>query len=466
MKRYQAKFEKLFTENELKKAFWNKISKKNVCGLDGICNDHYQFILEDEVKIINKKVMTGTYKFTPFLEKLIIKRKDCNPRQIAIPSKRDQIVLFQMKEFLKYVYEENLMTRLPNFYIHEILDFMVSHSNNINKFKLIKSDITGFYDNIDREKLMNKIRKQLIDKKDCVIRKLIHGAISNYIVPKNYHKSENHKYLNSTGIPQGLSISNILADIYLTKFDDILSKESLLYLRYVDDFLLITDRNKNFDVISKMNKKLKRIALKLNQDKTIVENLDTTFDYLGYIINTNKIRVRNSSIESQIKKIAFHFKHNMPKKTNDVKLDEENKEVFIVDLNEIITGAIFDKKRYGWLFYYSRINDIKILHQLDSIVDKFFRRSELFDKKVDSRKKSFVTAYFKMKKSNVNNASYFHNYDKYKYKEDKIDYLCKRNHADRKELEKLHYREVEIIFYKIVNQNLKKLKLDEHKNSA
>ena len=82
MKRYQVKFEKMFSEKEIKKAFWNKISKNNVCGLDGICNDHYYSILEDEVKIINKKVMNGTYKFTPFLEKLIIKRKDCNPRQI------------------------------------------------------------------------------------------------------------------------------------------------------------------------------------------------------------------------------------------------------------------------------------------------------------------------------------------------------------------------------------------------
>ena len=96
MKLYQKKFASLYSEIELKKSFRQKIISKDICGLDGISNEKFRLKLKNEISTVNKKVLSGSYKFTPFLEKLLIKRKNAFPRQIAIPSKRDQLVLFQL----------------------------------------------------------------------------------------------------------------------------------------------------------------------------------------------------------------------------------------------------------------------------------------------------------------------------------------------------------------------------------
>ena len=53
--------------------------------------------------------------------------------------------------------------------------------------------------------------------------------------------------------------------------------------------------------------------------------------------------------------------------------------VFIEDLNEKITGALSEQKRYGWLLYFAEINDMQLLHKLDGIIRGFFRRLADFD---------------------------------------------------------------------------------------
>ncbi|MCD4705229.1 RNA-directed DNA polymerase [bacterium] len=464
MKLYQKKFASLYSEIELKKSFRQKIISKDICGLDGISNEKFRLKLKNEISTVNKKVLSGSYKFTPFLEKLLIKRKNAFPRQIAIPSKRDQLVLFQLKEFLKYTFKDNLATRLPNEYIQKILEFMNSNIDDLNQYILIKSDIVGFYDNINKEKLMNKLRDKISESSDKHILKLLYQAISNYIVPKNYHKANNYLYLNSSGIPQGLAISNILADIYLSKFDTLISRESQLYLRYVDDFLIIADKAKLKKLLNIISKKMKKISLELHQEKTSINDLSITFDYLGYKIKKNLISVRRSSVESQIRKIAFHFKHMVPIKTEDKILNEENSEVFIEDLNELITGAISNNKRYGWLFYYSRINDLSVLYELDRIVNKFFKRSEYFDYIVNPKRKRYVTAYFRMRKKNAISDTYFHNYEIYNTKYKRIEYLRKRHIVDSKTAMKMNAEEVLDIFNKYKEKRLKNLEKDDHKD--
>lgn len=463
MKLYQKKFINLFKTENLKYAFRNKIISKNIRGLDGIDNNKFRAHLDKELDTISRKVINGNYKFTPYLEKLIVKRKYSNPRQIAIPSKRDQLVLYQLKEFLKYCYQDDINSKLPNEYILQILTFMQKNNKVLNNFIFIKSDIIGFYDNINRETLMNKLRKNINESTDKHILKLLFRSITNYIVPKSYHKRDNHKYLNASGIPQGLAISNLLADIYMMKFDCILEKESLLYLRYVDDFLIFINKKDLPRILNILNKKLKKLALELNPDKTIINECSESFEYLGYSIKGSITSVRKSSIESQISKIAHHFKHNLPDSQNKI---NEKKEVFIEDLNEIITGAISDKKRYGWLFYYSRINDMHILFELDRIVEKFFKRTALFNHQVPNKRKRYVTAYFRMKRNDVKQDNYFHNYGYYSNKEKKIEFLKYRISMEVEELLKLNAKEIDDMFIKLKENRLRNLEKDVHRNRS
>ncbi len=73
---------------------------------------------------------------------------------------------------------------------------------------------------------------------------LIEQAISTPSVPNNYRKSSIDKYKTKKGIPQGLSISNILADIYVSEDVDEYIKNTnnnylCHYFRYVDIQIII-----------------------------------------------------------------------------------------------------------------------------------------------------------------------------------------------------------------------------------
>ncbi|MBN2279621.1 MAG: hypothetical protein JXQ65_03490, partial [Candidatus Marinimicrobia bacterium] len=231
-------------------------------------------------------------------------------------------------------------------------------------------------------------------------------------------------------------------------------------------FLLIIDNKKLSKVLNILNRKLKRLSLELNQDKTSIIDLESSFEYLGYVIKKDKISVRRTSIESQIKKIAYHFKHKTPVIDESDIVNRKNKKVFIEDLNELITGAISEDKRYGWLFYYSQITDTKLLYILDRIVEKFFMRSDFFNRQVHPDRKSYVKAYYLMCQPDVKTNNYFHNYANYDTKSKQIEYLIARNLIDPETANDLNAEEIKIKFVENREKKLKNLERDVHKNKS
>ncbi|WP_254844808.1 reverse transcriptase domain-containing protein, partial [Dickeya dadantii] len=76
----------------------------------------------------------------------------------------------------------------------------------------IKFDVANFYPSIDHVKLISRLRKNIRDER---VLKLIESAIKSPTVSKASKKDKP----SALGVPQGLSISNILATIYLSNID-------------------------------------------------------------------------------------------------------------------------------------------------------------------------------------------------------------------------------------------------------
>ncbi|WP_227667153.1 reverse transcriptase domain-containing protein [Klebsiella variicola] len=67
-------------------------------------------------------------------------------------------------------------------------------------------------------------------------------------------KNEEDIFDNEKGVPQGLSISNILASIYLQGVDNEMLKFDVTYYRYVDDVLMYG----NYDDVNSAYHSLRR----------------------------------------------------------------------------------------------------------------------------------------------------------------------------------------------------------------
>ncbi len=354
------------------------------------------------------------------------------------------------------VFPECVNGTLPNNYIREIKEFY--NNNNLTNLCYLKIDIKSFYDNIDHDILLNILKKRI---KSNYIIELLRKAIKTPTVPINYKKIDKSKYKRTYGIAQGLSISNILANIYLSDFDKKFNVLGLKYLRYVDDILFIIEDNKLQDLEHEINEELKSYKLELNDTKRECQFGTCNLEYLSYKLLLPKVSIKDANVERFITSIAAKFAfYNHSSKSQRIKYTwltkDIQKKVFIEDLNEKITGAISENKRYGWLFYFLEINDMKLLHKLDSIIGKFFSKLDDFNNCPPKPLKKLSKAYYKAK--NQPFGGYIHNYEIYNSIKDKITYLSNRGYLNPKG----HYKsdDIEIIFNRIKRRRLADLELD------
>jgi len=369
------KFNTHFSVENLEKSFNDKVSHTSSKGLDKTSVEIFKKNKEELLILLSKKLAMGSFKFTPYLESLHIKNRNTLPRMISIPTIRDRIVLDVMKNIMHSEFEHCLNRDLPNSHIKKIKKYI--YNNKDRNIYFLKTDINKFYDEIQRDILITELEKIITD---ALLINLIKNAIKCPTVPSNYKKKDLDNYSKRIGIPQGLAISNILAQIYLNNFD-VYFKSKLsksLYLRYVDDIIILSCSS-CAPLFQSVKNRLDKIKLQINKDKTVHGNINKSFDFLSYRISHAGISVSQKNFEKYIQSIASKFTwfKNGIKYPNSrpewlINDDDRYKEVFIAELNEKITGSISKEKNYGWLFYYSEIDDITILYRIDSIINSFF----------------------------------------------------------------------------------------------
>ena len=96
----------------------------------------------------------------------------------------------------------------------------IEHLKNSTKYVVI-SDITGFYENIDSDKLLSDLRQ------------LTGGSIPEIDLLRVCFRKWSSR--GDKGIPQGYSASDLLAKVYANPIDRALRNDGYRHLRYVDD---------------------------------------------------------------------------------------------------------------------------------------------------------------------------------------------------------------------------------------
>jgi RNA-directed DNA polymerase len=282
--------------------------------------------------------------------------------------------------------------------------------------------------------------KALMKKIKCANAiKLIAHALSTPTVPKNTHRSRHKDFRPKIGVPQGLAISNILASIYMQEVDEAMSKLGITYYRYVDDVLMYGTHDAVQTGFRSLRSRLIHRGLSLHalgSGKTHIEPLAKAFAYLGYAFNWPMISVRDSTTERFLHSIASKFSdytHNKTRRLDKFKYltPERLKEIFLLELNERITGAISEKKRYGWIAYFNQITDMTLLYRLDSAIAGLFKRLPDFAHVAPAGLKTLRRSYFEMKFNPQ--GGYVRDYDKITTRVEMLNFLTERGRIDPKE---------------------------------
>ncbi|MCU2470745.1 reverse transcriptase/maturase family protein [Enterobacter hormaechei subsp. steigerwaltii] len=350
-------FLKHFQSSNLKRIYKEVVLLSAATGIDNMSHEVFWRFHDHEIETIRRKCLAGTYRFNKYKLKLISKGKGKAPREISIPTIRDRIALRAICDFLQEVYAFDLNFELPQNMVVKVNNIILSKQYDY----FMKFDVANFYPSIRHNKLISRLRAKIRDEN---ILSLIGKAISSPTVSKPNASDK----ANECGVPQGLSISNILAAIYLMNIDKhFASRDDVSYFRYVDDLMILCRSDKAESLIESVLVKFRRLGLKIydpikNPEKSSMGLLtESKFGYLGYYFSEGgKVSARDGSVDNlrqSLLSIFTGFKHSSIK----------SQEFLTWRINLRITGCVFQSKSKGWLYFFSEINDITLLHSLGKV---------------------------------------------------------------------------------------------------
>ncbi|MFD3397845.1 reverse transcriptase domain-containing protein [Alteromonas macleodii] len=371
------KYTKYLKKKQLKKRFRKKLQTSRTAGLDGVSPEKFAKCIDEEVKIIRRKVKNFSYSMTPFKEKYILKGKNSPPRTVHIPTVRDRLVLDALNIYLNDGFKEQLEPHKKS--VQQIISEILTVYNSEKFDSFLKFDVKNFFPSIDHDILISKLKEKITEK----------TALS--VIRKTLHRSEH-------GIAQGLSVAGTLANIYLNQTDnEFINLPNLRYFRFVDDILILCNEEDASSIRVRIEDHMERLKLELHSlqvgGKSEIGKLkEDKLEYLGFTFHKEKISVRPTTVEKLRKRIRSVFLEELEVGTTPTKHQLQN---LHRKLNLKITGCFYDGKTYGWLFFFSQINDLTLLYHLDWFVKQTFKsfRVEFQPEKV----KSFVKAYYYMK---------------------------------------------------------------------
>ena len=261
-------------------------------GVDGLTAEDYEEQgLKDNLHSLSDRLKSGTYEPDPVRRTYIPKGPE-EVRPLGIPTIEDRIVQESLRMVLEPIYETDFSDDSfgfrPNRSCHDAIKFVNSElSPATGRYKrwILDLDIKGYFDNVDHTKLMWILQNRITDPE---VLDLIYHTLKAGV------KEGGHVHVTGKGTPQGGIVSPLLANVYLNQLDQWIKQwtegpkggpESWAYVRYADDFMILTGGRKDRAVAMKENVEeflYEELNLRLSQEKSSIRHAEDGLSFLGY----------------------------------------------------------------------------------------------------------------------------------------------------------------------------------------
>lgn len=276
MKRYGNLFEKIVDIDNIKLAHKNaRKGKSGYKDVQVVNADIDRFCKNIQELLISKKFNTAEYV-------MFTKNDKGKIREIyKLPYYPDRIIQHAIMQVVEPIWKKTLITdtyqSIKGRGVHKVLPKIKKAVQQDGIAYCLKMDIKKFYPSIDKV-----IMKQ-------VIRRKIKCTDTLWLLDNIIDSS-------AKGLPIGNYISQYLGNIYLSEIDHKLKEviRSKHYYRYCDDMIVLAKSKIELHIIRKyVALELDKIGLTLKKDYR-VHPVVCGIDVLGYIVDTQKVRVRSN----------------------------------------------------------------------------------------------------------------------------------------------------------------------------
>ncbi len=253
----------------LRESFYG-LKRKAAPGVDGVTWAEYETGLEERLIDLHGRVHRGAYRALPS-KRTFIPKANGQQRPLGIAALEDKIVQSAVVTILNQIYEEDFRGFSygfrPERSQHQALDALYVGIRRKYVGWVLDIDIKGFFDNLDKEQLMEMIERRIADTR---ILRLIRKWLNAGIIEAGIWSE------TKAGTPQGAVISPLLANIYLHYVLDQWTVQwrqnaqgDVIIVRYADDAVIgFQHEHEARKFLENLREQLSLYGLELNEEKT------------------------------------------------------------------------------------------------------------------------------------------------------------------------------------------------------
>ncbi len=337
--RFTTLWHHVYSIGRLREAYFS-LKRNAAPGVDGETWRRYGERLEENLQELSGRLRRGAYRAKP-VRRAYIPKADGGERPLGVTTLEDKIVQRATAEVLNAIYEVDFVgfsygfrpRRSP----HDALNALYAGIMTKKVSWVLDADIRGYFDAIDHEWLVKMIEHRIADKR--VVRHIKKWLNAGVLEDGTRRRSEE-------GVPQGGSISPLLANVYLHYVFDLWAERwrkkhahgDVIIVRFADDFIVGFQHREDAErFLGQLRERFQAFHLELHAEKTRLiefgrfaaqnrrrrgEGKPETFNFLGFthICGTTrkgKFTVHRRSIRKRIRTKLKELKKELRRRLHD-----------------------------------------------------------------------------------------------------------------------------------------------------
>ena len=298
----QKLFELICHEDTLTQAFAYVKRNKGAPGIDNVTVLDFDAIKLEEIAKLREELESWSYKPQPVKRVTTPKPDGKGVRLLGIPCVRDRVVQAAIKLTIEPIldprFSEHSYGFRPKRSQRQAIEAARQHVE-AGKEHIVDIDLSKFFDRINHDRLIAKLRKVIEDKR--VLRLIGLTLRSGVLTSDGYEPTD-------LGAAQGSPLSPLLSNVILDELDKELERREISFVRYADDSIIFTSSRKAAERVMRNISHFieKRMKLVINKDKSKVAS-PRKVTFLGVTFVMGKVAISKAALQhakSVIKKLT------------------------------------------------------------------------------------------------------------------------------------------------------------------